>query len=73
MKWKMGVSILSCCGRAGERVYHLHLLRFLNEDWGELQKMACSWKVEESIDEPIFTQNLHREITVRMQRERHGA
>ena len=36
-------------------------------------KMACSWKVEESIEEPIFTQNLHREITVRMQRDRHGA
>ena len=59
-----------CCGRAGERVYHLQLLWFLSEDRGELQNGM--WKVEESIDEPI-TQNLHREITVRMQRDRHDA
>ena len=48
-----------CCSRAGERVYHLNLLRFCART-GASFKMECSWKVEESIEEPIFTQ-IYRE------------
>ena len=71
MKWKMGVSILAVAVEL-EKECTIYIYSDFWARTGASFKMACSWKVEESIDEPI-TQNLHREITVRMQRDRHGA
>ena len=51
----MVVTVLFFCGRAAESAHHMHFLRYLREDWGEIQN-GMYVKGEKSNKKSVFTE-----------------